>query len=161
MRSYDSGSVVWSIWNRAMKDEAAPAVLHRLIVNEDRTLFLGSLSNLHLEEIDGTNGRLKGATVFAFNGGQTPNLALGSQDRGSMAWWLSNNTAVCAVPATQLPTLKQHGLLLAFESLANSTVTFFPTGLSEQHAFIGILDSDAAFIAPGGGLVFVPIKSGN
>jgi hypothetical protein len=51
-----------------------------------------------------------------------------------------------------------NGLLLAMENLSTSTVEFVPTGLSEQHAFIGMLDSDAAFIAPGGGLVFVQLK---
>ena len=76
-----------------------------------------------------------------------------------MAWWLNKNTAVCAVPATQLPALKLTGLLLAIENLTDTTVTFFPTGLSEQHTFIGLLESDAVFIAPSGGLVFVPVKN--
>ncbi len=159
MRGYDSGSVVWYIRNRAMKEEPAPAVLHRLIVNEDKFLFIGSRNSLQLEQIDGTNGRLKGATAFAFNGGLTPNLTLGSQDRGAMAWWLNMNTAVSAVPASQLPALRQGGLFLAIENLANTTVEFVPTGLSEQHSFIGILEADAVFIAPGGGLVFVPVKN--
>jgi hypothetical protein len=161
MRGYDSGSVVWYIKSRTMKDENTPTVLHRLVINEDKVLFGGSLGNLHLEQIDGTNGRLKGATIFAFNGGQAPSLNLGTQDRGPMAWWLNKNTAVSAVPATQLPTLKQSGLLLAIENLGSNTVTFFPTGLSEQHTFIGILEAEAAFIVPDGGLVFVPIKTGN
>ena len=159
MRSYDSGSVVWYIRNRAMKDETSPTVLHRLTVNEDKTLFIASGNTLKMDAIDCTNGRLKGATTFTFNGGMAPSLTLGSQDRGSMAWWLNMNTAVSAVPASQQPTLKQTGLLLAVENLTNTAVTFFPTGLTEQHAFIGILEADAVFIAPGGGLVFVPIKN--
>ena len=76
-----------------------------------------------------------------------------------MAWWLNANTAVSAVPASQLPAFKQSGLLLAIENLANASVDFFATGLSEQHAFIGILEADAVFIAPAGGLVFVPLKT--
>jgi hypothetical protein len=158
MRSYDSGSVVWYIRSRTMKDENSPVVLHRLVVNEDKTLFLGSLGNLHLDQIDGTNGRLKGANVFALNGGQTPTLTLGPQDRGPMVWWLNKSTAVSAVPASQVPILKQNGLLLALENVTSNTMTFVPTGLSEQHAFIGMLESEAVFIAPGGGLVFVPMK---
>ena len=159
MRGYDSGSVVWYIRNRAMKDEPAPAVLHRLIVNEDKTLFIGSRNSLQLDQIDGTNGRFKGATTFAFSGSPAPSLSLSSQDRGSMAWWLNQNTAVSAVPASQLPALKQIGLLLAFENLTQTKVEFVPTGLSESHTFLGILDSDAVFMAPGGGLVFVTVKN--
>jgi len=158
MRGYDSGSVVWYIRNRAMKDETAPAVLHRLIVNEDKTLLLASRGSLQLDQIDGTNGRPKGTTTFTYNGVAAPSLALGSQDRGPMAWWLEASTAVSAVPASQLPAFKQTGLLLAVENLASATVELFATGLSEQHTFIGILESDAVFVAPAGGLVFVPFK---
>jgi hypothetical protein len=158
MRSYDRGSVVWSVRKRGMKDETSPTILHRIILNEDKTLFVGSLSNLHLDLIDATNGTPKDAAVFAFNGGQAPSLVLGSQDRGPMAWWLNKNTAVLAVPASQLPTLRQTGLLLALENLDNKTLTFLPTGLSERHTFIGMLEAEAVFIAPGGGLVFVPVK---
>jgi hypothetical protein len=161
MRGYDSGSVVWYIRNRTMKEETAPAVLHRLTVNEDKTLFIGSRNNIQMEQIDCTNGRLKGTVSFTFNDGLAPSLSLGSQDRGPMAWWLNMNTSVSAVPASQLPALKQNGLLLAVENLANTTVNFVPTGLNEQYSFIGILESEATFIAPGGGLVFVPIKAGN
>jgi hypothetical protein len=159
MRGYDSGSVVWYVRNRAMKDETTPGVLHRLIVNEDKTLFVGSRGSLQLDQIDGTNGRPKGTTAFTYNGVPAPSLALGAQDRGAMAWWLNANTAVSAVPASQLPAFKQSGLLLAIENLANASVDFFATGLSEQHAFIGILEADAVFIAPAGGLVFVPLKT--
>ena len=159
MRGYDSGSVVWYIRNRAMKDETSPVVLHRIAVNEDKTLFVASQNSLQLDQIDCTNGRLKGGTAFAFNGGLAPSLALGSQDRGPLAWWLNQNTAVAAVPASQVPALKQKGLLLALENLTDAKVTFYPTGLSEQHAFLGMLEAEAVFTAPGGGLVFVPVKT--
>ena len=158
MRGYDSGSVVWYIRNRAMKDETSPVVLHRIVVNEDKTLFLSSRSNLQMDQVDASNGRLRGGTAFSFYGGLAPTLTLGSQERGALAWWLNKNTAVQAVPASQVPTLKQSGLLLAVENLSASTVEFVPTGLSEQYSFIGMLESEAVFIAPQGGLVYVPMK---
>jgi hypothetical protein len=158
MRGYDSGSVVWYIRNRAMKDETTPVVLHRIVVNEDKTLFIGSRNNLQMDQVDGSNGRLKSGTALSFNGGLAPTLTMGAQERGPLAWWLNKNTAVQAVPASQVPTLKMTGLLLAMENLSSSTVEFVPTGLSEQNTFIGVLDSDAAFIAPEGGLVFVHLK---
>ena len=159
MRNYDSGSVVWYIRNRAMKEEAAPNVLHRIAVNEEKTLFIASRNSLQVDAIDCTNGRIKGAATFSFVGGLSPSLALDSQDRGTFAWWLNTNTAVSAVPASQLPALQQSGLLLAVENLTSGNVELFATGLSEQHTFIGMLESDAVFIAPGGGLVFRPVKN--
>jgi hypothetical protein len=156
MRGYDSGSVVWYVRNRAMKDEGAPATMFRIAINEDKMLYQGSRNDLRLEQIDGSNGRSK--AVLMFNGGSTPTLALGFQDRGPMAWWLNKNTVVQAVPASQVPNLKMTGTLLAVENLTTSTLDFVPTGLSEQHSFIGMLESEAVFIAPEGGLVFVPMK---
>ncbi len=160
MRDYDSGNVVWSIKNPAMKEEAAPVTLHRVVMNEDKILVIGSKDNLQLDLIDRSNGKVKGQVTFSFQGKPAPNLTLGAQGRGAIAWWLNKNISITAVPASQLPALKQSGLLLAMENLATSTVHFFPTGLSEQHTFIGIIESEAVFIAPAGGLVFIPINTG-
>jgi hypothetical protein len=158
MRGYDSGNVTWYIRNRAMKGENAPVTLHRILINEDRTLFLGSRGDLQMQQVDTTNGRIKGGTALVFNGGLPPSLALGNQERGPIAWVLGRNMAIHAVPASQVPSFQQSGMLLAVENLSNTTVQFLSTGLSEQHSFIGMIDSDAVFIAPGGGLVFVPLK---
>ncbi|HNX30395.1 MAG TPA: hypothetical protein PKM35_02220 [Holophaga sp.] len=158
MRNFDSGSVVWYVRNRAMKDEASPAALHRIAINESRTLFITSRNSLQLEAVDCNNGRLKGATSFTFSGGLAPGLTLGAQGRGAVEWWLNKNMAVSAVPASQMPTLQQSGLLLAIENLTAGTLELLSTGLSEQHTFIGLLESEAVFIAPGGGLVFLPLQ---
>jgi hypothetical protein len=158
MRGYDSGSVVWYIRNRTMKDENLPVALHRIIVNEEKTLFLASLGNLQMDQVDCGNGRLRGATAFTYAGGLAPALTLGKQERGAAAWWLNRNMAVHAIPASQLPNLKQTGMLLAVQNLGASTLDFLATGLSEQHSFIGLVESEAVFMAPGGGLVFVTLK---
>ena len=158
MRGYDSGSVVWYIRNRAMKDENTPVALHRVVVSEEKAVFVGSLGSLQMEQVDATNGRSRGTTAFTYAGGEAPALTLGKQERGVVGWWLNRNMAVHAIPASQLPSLKQTGMLLAVENLGASTVEFLATGLSEQHSFIGMLESEAVFMAPGGGLIFVTIK---
>lgn len=158
MRGYDSGSVVWYIRNRAMKDEPAPVALHRIAINEEKGLFIASMGNLQMDQVDAGNGRLRGATAFTYAGGLAPTLTLGKQERGAMAWWLNRNMAVHAIPASQLPNLKQTGMLLAVENLGASTLDFLATGLSEQHSFLGLIESEAVFMAPGGGLVFVTLK---
>jgi len=153
--------VGWSIRNPAMKDETTPTVMYRLAVNEDKTLFLGSKNNLMLDLINVVNGKIKGQIAFSFQGKPAPDLTMGAQERGPLAWWLNKDLAITAVPATQMPSLKRIGLLLAIENLVSTKVEFFPTGLNEQHTFIGVMESDAVFIVPGGGLVFVPVKTGN
>ena len=158
MRSYDTGSVVWYVKGRAMKDEPTTVALHRIVVNEEKVVFVGSRNSLQMNAIDATNGRLKDQTAFTFNGAVAPSLTLGAQERGAAAWWLNKKTVVYAVPASQIPSLGLAGLLLARENLSTSTLDFFPTGLSEQHTFIGVVESEAVFIAPTGGLVFVPMR---
>jgi hypothetical protein len=159
MRGYDSGSVVWYIRNRAMKDENLPVTLHRVIVSEEKAVFVSSLGSLQMNQVDASNGRDRGTSAFTHGGGPAPTLALGAQERGAVAWWLNKNMAVHAIPASQLPAMKQTGILLALENLSTSSVDFVATSLSEQHSFIGMLESEAVFIAPGGGLVFVTVKN--
>ena len=160
MRQYNGESLVWYIRNRAMKIEAAPTAQHRIAVSEDKTLYIASGGSLQMQVVDCNNGRIKNATTFSIHSGLAPNLNLGSQDRGPMAWWLSKNIAVSAVPASQLSSLKPGSLYLALENLSTNIIEFLPTGLSEQHTFIGMLESEAVFIVPGGGLAFVPVKTG-
>jgi len=62
------------------------------------------------------------------------------------------------VPASTVPSLKQLGLLLARMDFSTSTLDFLPTGLTEEFTLVGILDSRAVFIAPNGGLVYIPVK---
>lgn len=160
MRQWNGESLVWYIRNRAMKIEPAPTAQHRIAVSEDKTLFIASGGSLQMQAVDCANGRIKGSTSFSVHGGLAPSLNLGTQDRGSVTWWLSKNTSISAVPASQLSSLDPGSLYLAVEDLNTSTIDFVPTGLSEKHAFIGMLDSEAVFIAPGGGLAFVPVKAG-
>jgi hypothetical protein len=49
------------------------------------------------------------------------------------------------------------GLLLARFDLAKGTMEWLPTPLAEGHRLIGLLDAEAVFLAPGGGLAYAPI----
>ncbi len=159
MRGYDSGSVIWYLnKKKTPKEEAAPQVLHRILVNENDSLLCGSRDSLQLETVNVTNGRSMGQTALTFGGAPAPTLTIQGTERGPMAWWLNKNTVVSVVPASQVPSLRKVGLLLAVENLAKATVEFQVTGLSEQHNFIGMIESEAIFIAPGGGLVNIPVR---
>ena len=156
-RAYDGGSVIWSYPGVTGKERPSPTVQNRIDVTEDKTVILSHPDNFQVDLIDGATGKIKGHATFMSKGKPAPGRTLGTQALGPMAWWLNKNTAFQAVPASQVPTLGMVGLLLAKEDFATSTMEFIPTGLSEKHFFIGIIDTDAAFIAPTGGLVFFPI----
>ena len=155
-RSY-AGAVLWSYHGGAGKTAPSATVQHRIAVADDQTLILSHPDTFQVDRIDGATGRPKGRESFTWQGKPTPVRHLGAQALGPMAWWLDSNIAVQAVAASSVPELGMVGLLLAREDFSTAKLAFLPTGLSEQHSFIGIIDSDAAFLAPTGGLVFVPI----
>ena len=51
-----------------------------------------------------------------------------------------------------------NGMLLARFDLIRKTVEFLPTTLTEDHAFVGIIEDAATFISPKGGLAFSAIR---
>lgn len=158
-RRFEGGGVVWTYHGGTQNLRPVATVRHRIAVTGDKTLILSQPDSLGVELIDGVSGRRKGHVDFTAKARPAPARILGAQAAGTMAWWLDKNIVIQALPASQVPSLAMVGLLLAQEDLTTATVALVPTGLSEKHAFIGIVDSDAAFIAPSGGLVFVPIHS--
>ncbi len=157
-RGYDGGNVIWSYRSGAGKDRSSPTVKNRIAVTEDKTLILSLTDGFQVDLIDATTGRVKGHLAFTRQGKPAPGRTLGAQAPGPMVWWMGKNMAIQAVPASQVPAMSMVGLLLAQENFTTSTLEFIPTGLTEQHSFIGIIDSDAVFIPPTGGLVFFPIR---
>lgn len=157
-RNYATGQVLWSYQPAGAKEEEAGAVRNRILVTQNKTVVISRPDSLNLDLVDGLTGKPKGEVAFTYKDGNPPALAAGGQDRGTIAWWLDHNTAFQAVAAAQVPSLGMVGLVLAKEDLTYSSVEFIPTGLSERHAFVGMVDSDAVFIAPGGGLVYFPVR---
>lgn len=156
-RNFVTGQVLWSYQPAGAKEEDAATVRNRILVTQNKTVVISRPDSLNVDLVDGLTGKPKGEGTFTYKDAEPPALAPGTQDRGTVGWWLDHNTAFQAIPASQVPALKLVGLLLAKEDLTYSTVDFIPTGLTEQHTFAGIVDSDAVFIAPGGGMVFLPI----
>lgn len=157
-RSFDGGNVIWSYRAGSGAERPAPAVQSRIAVTENKLLLLSNPDSFDVDLIDSTTGQKKGKVAFTHKGAAAPNRAPGTRNVGPMAWWLNKNTLLQAAPASQVPALGMVGLLLAKQNLTSGTMTFIPTGLSEQHFFVGVVDSEAVFIAPTGGLVFIPIQ---
>lgn len=161
-RDYAKANLLWSTGRkpRAAEEGAAPVagVADGLVVSEDGTVMLTKGANLSLASFDGNKGAKIGETVFTLNGAPAQSLSLGSRDRGALGWWLGHSVVMAAVPASQVPTEKKAGLLLARLDLAAGKVEFLPTGVTEDYKLAGVLETEAVLMKPGGGLVFVPIR---
>lgn len=157
-RDIKTGSVAWSFGNKPKKGEITSRVLHRVLRNDERNVIVVSEGEIAVSLLDGKKGSLLGQAVFSYNDGAPPRLALGDKDRGPAVWWWGKSVAFSSIPASAVPALNEKGLLLARLDFASSTVEFLPTGLIEGSLLIGILEDRATFVAPGGGLVYIPIK---
>jgi hypothetical protein len=158
-RDIKTGSVSWSFGSKPKKGEATTSkVLHRVLRNDETNVVVVSGSDIAVSMLDGKKGTLLGQAVFSYNDGTPPALSLGENDRGPAVWYWGKSVAFSSIPASAVPSLNQKGLLLARLDFASSVVEFLPTGLIEGSILVGILEDRATFVAPGGGLVFIPIK---
>lgn len=157
-RDIKNGSLVWSHGTKPNKESLTSRSLHRILRNDETNLILVSDGNLAATLLDGKKGALLGQSVFTYNNGAPPPMALGTKHRGPIVWWWGSNIAFSSVAASTIPSLKQLGLLLARMDFAASTVDFLPTGLTEEFTLAGILENRAVFVAPNGGLVYIPVK---
>ncbi|MDE3244826.1 MAG: hypothetical protein KGN80_01975 [Acidobacteriota bacterium] len=161
-RDYAKAGLIWSAGRKPKaQEEGAPSVAggaDRLVVAEDDKVLVAGGSSLSLSTFDGNKGTHVGQVVFMLNNAAAPSLVLGGRERGAMGWWLGKSVVMAAVPASQVPTEKKAGLLLARLDLAAGHLEFLPTGVTEDHKLLGLLDAEAVLMKPNGGLVFVPIK---
>lgn len=157
-RDLKTGAVLWTYGTKPAKGTSFPQVLHHVAISEDGKVFLNSGTDFQLLVLDSRSGALTAALPFTLNGQQAPSLALGTGDRGSMAWWLNKNTALLAVPASQLPGTELKGLVLARLDLAKRELVLIPTSADEKAALVGILEDSAVLRLPTGGLGFIPLS---
>jgi hypothetical protein len=157
-RDMKGGGLLWTWGTRPPKGTFYPSIRHHVAIREDGTVLVASGETLGLTVLDGAKGTPIATLAFNLDGKPAPALNLGTGNRGPMAWWLDRNTALLAVPASQLPPGgTAQGLLLAKLDLASHNLSLFPTGCDEKATFVGIQEENAVLEKPEGGLVFVPI----
>ena len=161
-RRYTDGDVVWTFGKKPDgKESMTPMNLHPMLMDDHGQVLLGNGRDLNLLIINADNGKQEGATTFTWNGAPAPALAGGGTDRGPLVLWSGKRVAFAALRATDLPEAARGTLqdqVLARMDLNTSTVTFLPTGLNSQFLMVGVLDSNAVFVNPKGGLMLVPVK---
>ncbi|MBL0211400.1 MAG: hypothetical protein IPQ13_10895 [Holophagaceae bacterium] len=161
-RDYTKAGLLWSSGKKPKGSEngttPAPASADRLIVSEDGNVMLTNGASLSLLSFDGNKGTPLGETVFTQNNVAAPTLSLRGKERGALGWWMGKSVVMASVPASQVPNEKKAGLLLARLDLSAGSAEFLPTGVTEDHKLIGVIETEAVLMKPGGGLVFVPIR---
>jgi hypothetical protein len=155
-REYKSGSLVWSWGTRP--SESSSRTLFRVSVTNNNEVVVVRGTSMSVDVLDLQSGKLLRQLALAYKGAAAPDLELGNSNRGPLTWSASKGVAFAAVPGTQAPHARMNGLLLARIDLAAQSLEFLPTGLSEDHTLVGIVENDAAFLKPKGGLVFVPVR---
>ena len=164
-RSLKGGQVVWTYGDKASlrEVEASPLLvpLNRMAVRTDGTVYLAEGGGLMLTVLDGDQGpKAPGQAFFTRQGAVASRVNLGSTGRGPLLVWAGKEVIFSAfssaqVKGTQVPQSK--GLVLARFDLAQGILDWIPTGLSEGHELLGLLDHEAVFLNPQGGLSYAPI----
>jgi hypothetical protein len=157
------GSVVWSFGAKPAKgDGPLPQNRRPIVMDDSGNVLMADKNSLNLSILDGNTGKKIFETNLRTAEGQpAPQLEGVALDRGPLALWAGKGVIFAAIKASQLPTAQRGsltGLALARIEFAQSRVEFLSTGLDESNGLIGVLDSDAVFVNPRGGLLLVKIK---
>lgn len=155
-RDYSNGRVLWAYGKKP--EDSTPGDGFRIATTDDGALMIMEPSGFTATLVDGAKGKLNGSLVPATAAGAAPPANLDPAKLGTLGWWLGHNVLFQAVRGSAIPSANLHGLVLVRLDLSASQVDFLPTGLTEDHALIGVTDTEAVFMPPTGGLVFVPIK---
>lgn len=161
-REFRLGDVVWSFGAKPPKREG-PALANRrpVVLDDSGNILMADGNTLNLSILEATSGRKLGETSFRLGGQPIPPLEGYAADRGPLAPWFGNAVVFASLNASQVPAAQRgslQGQVLARLDLAKGQVEFLPTGLDEAHVLVGVLDFDAVFASPKGGLLLVKVK---
>ncbi len=157
------GGLLWSFGAKPSRGEG-PAPLNRrpIVLDDAGNVLMADGNALNLAILDGNTGRKLAETSLLLGPGQpAPALEGYVVERGPLVIWPGKGVVFAAVKAAQIPAPLRatlQGQALARLDFAQSRLEFLPTGLDESHILVGILDSDAIFVNPRGGLMLVKVK---
>ncbi len=157
------GALLWSFGAKPIKgDGPTPQNRRPIVLDDSGNVLMADGNTLNLAIFDGTTGRKIGETSLNLAPGQpAPVLEGPSVERGPLAIWPGKGVVFAAIKASQVPAALRpplQGLALARLDFAQARLEFLPTGLDEFHILVGVLDSDAVFVNPKGGLMLVKVK---
>jgi hypothetical protein len=156
-REYKNGNVIWS-WGGRSGATATSTILYRVAITSSNEVVVTRGASMSVDILDLQSGKQLRQLSVAHKGAAAPDLELGGSERGSLTWWTGKGVALAAVPGSQASYAKMNGLLLARIDLNAQVLDFLPTGLTEDHTLVGVVENEAAFLKPKGGFVFVPVR---
>jgi hypothetical protein len=165
-RDLRTGSVLWSYGDRSqLKDTAAQPLLvplNRMALGTDGTVYLAEGASLAFTVLDPVKGpKDPGQTFFTCHDALPGRAALGRVGRGPMLSWAGKDVIFSVFAPSQVKACgapESTGLMLARFDLLSGALEWIPTPLAEGHQLVGLLDHEAVFLAPGGGLAYTPIR---
>jgi len=165
-RDLRTGAVLWSYGDRSqLKDAATQPLLvplNRMALGMDGTVYLAEGPSLAFTVLDPAKGpKEPGQTFFTCHDALPGRAALGRVGRGPMLSWAGRDVIFCVFQPSQVRSCgapESTGLMLARFDLLNGALEWIPTTLAEGHQLVGLLDREAVFLAPGGGLAYAPIR---
>jgi hypothetical protein len=162
-RDFKSHALIWSFGAKPVKgDGPAPQERRPILMDDAGNILMADGRSLNLSVLDGSTGQKLSETSLKLPSGEpAPALEGNASDRGPLSLWLGKGVVFAAVKASQVPAAARgtlQGLVLARLDLAQSTLEFQATGLDETHVLVGVLDADAVFANPRGGLLLVKVK---
>jgi len=157
------GDVTWTFGAKPAKsDGPSPQNRRPLILDDAGHVLMADSNSLNLSILDGSTGRKLSETSLKLASGQpVPSLEGAVAERGALALWPGKGVVFAAVKASHIPAALRgdlQGLVLARIEFATSQLGFLPTGLDDAHQLLGILDGEAVFGNPRGGLTLVKVK---
>ncbi len=162
-RDFKSHALLWSFGAKPVKGEGpAPQDRRPILMDDAGNVLMADGRSLNLSTLDGNTGQKRSETNFKLPSGESaPSLDGNAADRDPLALWPGKGVVFATVKASQVPAAVRgtlQGLVLARLDLTSSIVEFLATGLDETHVLVGVLDSDAVFASPKGGLLLVKVK---
>lgn len=165
-RDLKSGAVLWTFGDKAQAKESAAQPLlvglNRMALGTDGSVYVAEGASMAFTVLDPAKGpKEPGQTFFTCNDALPARAVLGRVGRGPLLPWAGREVIFGVFTPSQVKSCgapESKGLLLARFDLAKGTMEWLPTPLAEGHRLIGLLDAEAVFLAPGGGLAYAPIR---
>lgn len=165
-RDLRTGAVLWSFGDKTQVKEAAAqpllVPLNRMALGVDDTIYIAEGASMAFTVIDPVKGpKEPGQTFFTCQDTIPARAVLGRVGRGPLLSWAGKDVIFGVFTPSQVKSCgapESKGLLLARFDLAKGTMEWLPTPLAEGHRLVGLLDTEAVFLTPNGGLAYAPIR---